>query len=77
MGRHTTSIPRDIENIDINRILGDYDQQRIDAQRQVDAWSYTVCGEALEKELKTVLDNAVVVAQFKTATKPFHKEGDY
>lgn len=77
MGRHTTIIPRDIENMDVNEILGSYDTKRTEDNRHADAWNYAICGEELEKELKTVLDNAVVVAQFKTTMKPFHKEGDY
>ena len=31
----------------------------------------------MEEELKQVLDNAVVVAQFKTIQRPYYMEGDF
>lgn len=74
MGRHTTPIPEDIRNLDVDQIAAHYDEQQ--NEHPADAWSYNICGDHLEKELKTVLNNAVVVAQFKTRVKPFYIEGD-
>lgn len=76
MSLHTTSIPRDIEEMDINDVLAEYDKKQKDENALADAWSYSICGASLEEELKKVLDNAVVVAQFKTSIRPFHKERD-
>lgn len=73
MGRKTTDIPQDIQSLTIDSIIKEHDK---DCEPR-DAWSYVRAGSKLEEELKRVLDNAVVVAQFKTAIKPYHRQGDY
>lgn len=77
LAANTTTTPRDIENMKIDDIIKAYDKQKQDSNDKEDAWDYSICGDALTNRLKTILDNAVVVAQFKTTIKPYHMEGDY
>lgn len=67
----------EIRTITPERLFKSYDQFRIQEGNTIEAWSYTIAGKELEKEMKKVLDNAVVVAQFKTAEKPYHMEGEF
>lgn len=67
----------EIRSITPEQLFKNYDQSQRQAENGIDAWSYTIAGPELEKEMKKVLDNAVVVAQFKTAERPYHMEGDF
>ena len=67
----------EIRAITSERLFKSYDQFRIQEGNTIDAWSYKIAGKELEKEMKKVLDNAVIVAQFKTVERPYHMEGDF
>lgn len=73
----STNDAYEIRTITPEKLFREYDLLRIEDGKKSDAWSYGIAGETLEKELKDILDNAVVVAQFKTAEKPYHMEGDF
>lgn len=77
MSARTTSIPRDIQSIDVVRDIVDKHDQNVKNTNPSNAWDYSISGPYLERELKEMLDNAVVVAQYKTVVKPYHLEGDY
>lgn len=68
---YTTDVPDDLPKLE--EIINDYDNNNKD-KNPSETFEYSICGPILEKELKTVIDNAVVVAQFKTSIKPYHRE---
>lgn len=72
-----TNVPYEILSITTENLFKQYDYLQKAEKNDIDAWNYTVAGEALEEELKQVLDNAVVVAQFKTIQRPYYMEGDF
>ncbi len=76
-GTEATNDSYEIRAITPERLFKNYDQFRMQEGNAIDAWSYAVAGKQLEEEMKKVLDNAVVVAQFKTAEKPYYLEGDF
>ena len=77
MRNKTTSNPRDFEQYKVEEAIAKYDEKKKADKNVIDAWSYIIAGEELEKKLKIMLDNAVVIARFKTTVRPYHKEGDY
>ena len=73
-----TNVPFEILSITTDELFKAYDESVCQNEKTpLDAWNYSVAGEEMEKELKKVLDNAIVVAQFKTVEKPYHLEGDF
>lgn len=72
-----TTVPLEIQGIRLEDVIKEYDRSQEKCGRAIDAWSYNIAGDELEKELMKLLDNAVIVAQFKTAEKPYHMEGDF
>lgn len=73
-----TDVPFEILTITTDDLFKAYDDSVCQHEKTpIDAWNYSVAGEDLERELKKVLDNAIVVAQFKTTEKPYHMEGDF
>lgn len=75
MSKYTT-VPDEIRGIELDGLIAEYDAAREAERKPGEAWDYTVAGRDLEAELKTLLDNAVVTAQFKTSHKPRHMEGE-
>lgn len=76
-GMETTNDAYEIRAITPEQLFKEYDQFQVQEETPMNAWNYAVAGEELENEMKKVLDNAVVVAQFKTADKPYHMEGEF
>lgn len=73
-----TNVPFEILSITTDDLFEDYDKTiSLNEKVPIDAWNYSIAGDELGKELKKVLDNAIVVAQFKTVEKPYHMEGDF
>lgn len=73
-----TNVPFEILSITTDDLFKAYDQSICQNEKTpIDAWNYSVAGDDMERELKKVLDNAIVVAQFKTVEKPYHMEGDF
>lgn len=64
-------------DINIDVIIKSYDAKCWEKDENERAWNRSACINDLKKELQEVLNNAVVVAQFKASTKPYHMEGDY
>lgn len=68
--------PIQLQDIIIEDLIKEYDKNNDNTDAKL-KWNYLLSGEELEKELKDILDNAVVVARFKNTLKPFHMEGDW
>lgn len=66
----------EIRTITPESLIEEYDKIQVDNGNSVDAWMYSIAGSELEKELKKIIDNAVIVAQYKTISRPLNMEGD-
>ncbi len=72
-----STLPETIKEINLKELIGKYDEERKNENKAANAWNYTIAGRDLEAELKILLDNAVVTAQFKTSNKPNRLEGEW
>ena len=75
MSARSTDIPRDLHSMDVKDNIRTFDEEVKDTNPG-EAWDDRMSGSVLEQQLKDRLDNAVVVAQFKTMVKPYYLEGD-
>lgn len=66
--QHST-IPYAINRNTIQDIITKYD---LDTMDNADCWNYNMSGPDLEAELRRTIDNAVIVAQYKTALMPYY-----
>lgn len=65
---HTT-IPLLINKIDINEVIQEYDKLLQDKKiLGKTPWNYNLCKDQLVEELKTLIDNSIVVSQTKIRT---------
>lgn len=62
LAMHTT-IPHAITKISVAELIAQHDEN---ARDYADCWDYNLAGADLETELRSMLDHAVVVAQFET-----------
>lgn len=62
MAEHST-LPQSISCITLAEVIAEHDARAMD---YADCWDYNYAGPDLEAELRSTLDNAVVVAQFET-----------
>lgn len=68
-----TQIPTDISELVLTDLLSEYDDT---IEKDIDKWSFDKAQKSLEEELKKVLNNAVVVAQYNSGKQSYHLEGD-
>ena len=75
MAQHTT-IEDVIGNIKLEDVIKEYNQRiKSNDGEAVNCWDYNTAIVPLEDDLKQLLNNAIVVAQFKSTTTPRYKEG--
>lgn len=72
-----STIPADILDIDLEDILKKYDEDQKNANKCADAWSYELAGSDMEEKLTKVINNAVVISQYKTSARPVRVERGY
>ncbi len=70
ISKHST-LPHTITSISLEELIRDHDDN---ARDPVDRWDYNESGPDLEAELRRTIDNAVVVAQYKSALNPYYLE---
>lgn len=58
-------------DLTLDHILKEYDEM---AKNEIDAWCLEKAEKPLQDKLKTQIDNAVIIAQYKSAVKPIHLE---
>ena len=69
MSKHTP-LPQSITRITLAEVIEEHDANAMD---YADCWNYNLAGPDLETELRSTLDNAVVVAQFETVIRQNNK----
>lgn len=69
MSKHTP-LPQSITKITLADVIEEHDAYAMD---YADCWNYNLAGPDLEAELRSTLDNAVVVAQFETVIQQNNK----
>ncbi len=62
IAKHTT-LPQSITSVPLAQVIHNHDAEAMD---YADCWNYNFAGPDLEAELRSTLDNAVVVAQYET-----------
>lgn len=72
MAKHTP-LPQSITKITLAEVIEDHDANAMD---YADCWNYNLAGPDLEAELRSTLDNAVVVAQFETVIRQNNKRNN-
>lgn len=72
MSKHTP-LPQSITKITLAEVIEDHDANAMD---YADCWNYNLAGPDLEAELRSTLDNAVVVAQFETVIRQNNKRNN-
>lgn len=72
ISKHST-LPYTITSISMDALIKQHDE---DAMDYSDCWNYNWAGPDLEAELRRTIDNAVVVAQYKSALNPYYLEKD-
>ena len=70
ISKHST-LPHTITSISLEELIRDHDDNTRDP---ADRWDYNESGPDLEAELRRTIDNAVVVAQYKSALNPYYLE---
>lgn len=73
ISKHTT-LPHTITDINLTKLIQQHDKEA--AMDVADCWNYNLAGPDLEAELRRTIDNAVVVAQYKSALNPYYLEKD-
>lgn len=71
ISKHST-LPHTITGISIDELIREHDENS--ARDPADCWNYNEAGPDLEAELRRTIDNAVVVAQYKSALNPYYLE---
>lgn len=71
ISKHST-LPHTITGISLAELIRKYDEN--DTRDPADCWDYNKSGPDLEAELRRTIDNAVVVAQYKSALNPYYLE---
>lgn len=69
LSKHTP-LPQSITKITLAEVIEEHDANAMD---YADCWNYNLAGPDLEAELRSTLDNAVVVAQFETVIRQNNK----
>lgn len=72
-----STIPDDIMDIDLEAVLKAFDEDQKKANKCAEAWSYELAGPDMEEKLTKVINNAVVVSQYKTSARPVRVERGY
>lgn len=70
ISKHST-LPNEITGISLPELIRKHDEE---ARDPADCWDYNESGPDLEAELRRTIDNAVVVAQYKSALNPYYLE---
>lgn len=70
ISKHST-LPYTITSISLDDLIREHDKNAMD---YADCWNYNWSGPDLEAELRRTIDNAVVIAQYKSALNPYYLE---
>jgi hypothetical protein len=69
-GSQHTTLPNTISEMSLRDIISKHDQDI--CVDYADVWDYNVAGVDLKEELRRILDNEIITAQFKTAVDPYN-----
>lgn len=69
-----STLPDEIRNINIEDIISKYNSR---VEEPINSWDYSVAESALEDQLKQLLSNAIVIAQYKSTSNAHYKEGNW
>lgn len=72
-----STIPDDIMDIALEDVLKEYNENQKNTNKCADAWSYELAGPDMEEKLTKVINNAVVISQYKTSARPIRVERGY
>ena len=73
-----STLPDEIRNIDVENVICKYNAKiEEDKKEPINSWDYAIAKNALEDQLKQLLSNAIVIAQYKSTSNAHYKEGNW